>query len=63
MIITSAAATVDTPYGAAGVDWKLENGTFSVTVQVPLGADCELVLPSGETRKLTSGVHTASCGI
>lgn len=59
--ITSASACVETPYGEASVDWKLENGSFAVTVHVPLGANCELVLPSGETRKLAGGVHTASC--
>lgn len=59
--ITSASATVDTPYGEAGADWRIENGAFTVSVQVPIGTECELVLPSGETRKLTSGTHTASC--
>ncbi len=61
--ITSAAAEVDTPYGVAGSDWKLEGGTFTITVKVPIGTDCELVLPSGETKKLASGTHTASCAV
>ena len=61
--ITSAAATVNTPYGETGSDWRIEEGRFTVTVRVPIGAECELVMPDGSKKKLTSGTHTASCSL
>ena len=58
--LTSARATVDTPYGAAGSDWKIENGTLTVTVTVPVGATCDVTLPGGTAKTFGSGVYTLS---
>jgi len=55
--ITSAAASVETPYGTAASDWKVENGEFSITVQVPVGTECELRLPDGTQKTLKSGTY------
>ena len=59
--LTWARAAVRTPYGQAGADWKIENGTFSVTVRVPMGTRCKLTLPHGTEKVYPSGTHTAAC--
>lgn len=46
-----------TPYGKIQVRWDIQNGIFSVTVNVPVSATCQLVLPSGKEFELHSGVH------
>lgn len=56
--ITSAAATHLTPYGPAGIDWKVLDGQLLVTVIIPTGATGDLVLPNGETITLQSGTHS-----
>lgn len=61
--LTAASAVVNTPYGEASSDWKAENGTFTITVRVPVSTSCELVMPNGETQKLASGTYTFSCGL
>ena len=59
--LTWARAAVRTPYGQAGADWKIENGTFSVTVRVPMGTRCKLTLPNGTEKVYPSGTPTAAC--
>ena len=55
--LTYAKATVDTPYGEILSAWRIENGEFSLQVKVPVGTACEVVLPSGESRSLSSGCY------
>lgn len=59
--ITSARGSVKTPYGLAVSGWKMENGRFSIEVQVPVSATCLLTLPDGQTHTLASGRHAFSC--
>ena len=59
--LTWAKGGVRTPYGQASVDWRIEDGTFSITVQVPMGTKCRLDLPDGTHQVYDSGRHTASC--
>ena len=59
--ITWAKGSVDTPYGVAGASWKLQDGRFSIEVEVPVGTTCRLTLPDGTERTLASGRHSASC--
>ncbi|WP_448719594.1 family 78 glycoside hydrolase catalytic domain [Microbacterium natoriense] len=40
-----AAASVDTPYGALAIDWRLEDGVLNASVEVPFGATGALDLP------------------
>lgn len=56
--LTWAKGEVMTPYGPATSDWKIENSTFTLTVTVPAGTDCEVILPSGKTETVGQGVHT-----
>ena len=46
-----------TPYGKIQVRWEIQNGIFSVTINVPVSTTCLLVLPSGKEFELHSGVH------
>lgn len=59
--LTYAKTEILTPYGKAISDWKLENGRFELTVQVPVSATCHLTLPDGTEKVLGSGVHAFSC--
>ncbi len=61
--LTSARGETETPYGQIVSDWKVENGTFSIQVKVPVGSVCELTLPDGTRKELSSGAHTASCAM
>lgn len=59
--LTWAKGGVRTPYGEARVDWKIDGGTFTVNLQVPVGTKCRLTLPDGTQTVYDSGRHTASC--
>ena len=59
--ITWAKGSVITPYGKAASEWKVENGTFTVTIQVPVGTTCQLTLPDGTEKSFPSGRYTESC--
>ena len=59
--LTSAKASVETPYGTAASEWKAENGKFTLTVTVPVDTACEVVLPNGEAKTVGSGKFTFSC--
>lgn len=56
--LTSAKGEVNCPYGKIVSDWQLNGETFTIRVEVPVGTECELILPSGETHTLKSGTYT-----
>lgn len=56
--ITFARGSVDTPYGIIVSDWKLDGKTFCIEVTVPIGTKCELRLPEGSVKELSSGVYS-----
>lgn len=56
--LTWAKSHVVSPYGLVASHWKIENGVFTISVQVPVGATCYLTLPSGVSHTLSSGRHT-----
>ena len=56
--LTSAEASVRTPYGVAAAAWTLKDGAFTLRATVPVGTSCEITLPGGETRTVGSGAHT-----
>ena len=58
--LTSAEGEVVTPFGRIKSAWKLENGTFRVSLTVPVGCECELALPSGRRETLQSGSYEFS---
>ena len=59
--LTWAKGHVNTPYGPAGAEWKIEDGTFTVQIQVPVGTACRLTLPDGTEKTYGSGKYAASC--
>lgn len=59
--LTWAEAHTQTPYGKACSHWKIEGNRFVLTVEVPAGTTCEVVLPDRTKRTLTKGIHTLQC--
>ena len=55
--LTDAKAELRTPYGKAASSWKIENGSFSLSVTVPLGCICDVCLPSGKRETVLSGTY------
>ena len=56
--LTNARAQVETAYGTAAVEWRIEGGEFIMNVRVPMGTTCEAKLPDGTKTTLGSGEHT-----
>ena len=56
--LTWAEGGVMTPYGKAGSKWNIEGTTFTLTVTVPVGTRCQVVLPGGRTETVGSGTWT-----
>lgn len=61
--LTSAEATVRTAFGYASSAWRLNGGTFSLRVEVPVSTTAEVVLPDGTTYDVDSGTHEFSCPV
>ena len=61
--LTGAKAWTETPYGRAGAAWTIRDGKMTVTVDVPVGASCEVVLPDGASRNCASGQHQFVCAM
>ena len=55
--IRNAKAEIDTPYGIAASDWKLEGDKFALKVTVPVGCRCEVVMPDGKKHNCGSGEY------
>jgi alpha-L-rhamnosidase len=53
--LTSAAASHETPYGRASIEWQSNDGGYSVTVEVPTGATARVELPGHEPHDVGSG--------
>ena len=59
--ITSARGSTDSPYGKIVSDWKIEEGIFSLDIEVPAGTKCAVTLPDGTTSEYGSGNWHLSC--
>lgn len=59
--LTSAEASVRTPYGTASCAWELRAGVLTLQVEVPVSATAEVVLPDGATHVVASGTHEFTC--
>ncbi len=53
-----AKASVKTPYGIAGCEWRKEKNKFTILITVPVSCICEAILPSGKNYTLKSGEYT-----
>ena len=58
--LTSARADLDCPYGRITSSWRIDDGTFDLTVIVPPGTTATIVLPDGETHEAGAGEHVFS---
>ncbi|MGX5682345.1 family 78 glycoside hydrolase catalytic domain [Schumannella luteola] len=55
--LTSADGSVVTPYGRASSSWRIDDGRFALTVEVPVSTTCTVVLPDGSEHERSSGRH------
>ena len=55
--LTSAKASVTSPYGRITSEWSIENGTFTLRVSVPVSTSCVVTLPSGKSVTAGSGEY------
>ena len=49
--ITYAKGYHISPYGKIAVDWKIENKKFLISVEVPVNAECVLIMPYSNNEK------------
>lgn len=61
--ITYACGETLTPYGTVKSKWKLENGKFRLKISVPVGTECNVILPSGKELCTGSGDYEYECEI
>lgn len=59
--LTHARGETICPYGKIVSEWRFENGVFTLSVTVPVSAECTVVLPDGKTFATASGNYTYSC--
>jgi alpha-L-rhamnosidase len=52
-----AGARVRTPRGEAAVEWRVEDGTLRLRVEVPATSTAEVWLPGAEPVELGGGTH------
>lgn len=55
--LTSCDVSVKTPRGEFVSHWRMESGTFHLKVQIPQGSRATVILPSGKSTVVESGVH------
>ena len=61
--LTEAKAWTETPYGKAQAEWKLNGGKITVKITVPVGTECELVLPDGTRQLFSSGMYEKTAAL
>lgn len=59
--LTRAEAVHDSRRGRVRSAWSIAGGTFSLEVEVPPGAEAEVVLPNGSRTSAGPGVHPFAC--
>lgn len=61
--LTYADAVVGTVHGRIRSGWKLEDGLFSLYVEIPDGVEAEILLPDGSACRQTTNRGTYQCRI
>lgn len=56
-----AKASLKTPYGQIVSQWNIGQGEFRLNIEVPVSAECTVLLPDGSKIKASSGKHAFSC--
>ena len=57
--LTSASASHETPWGRAGISWRIAGGELSVTMTVPPNCAATADLPGQPAARLAPGTHQA----
>jgi alpha-L-rhamnosidase len=55
--------TLESPAGLIEVEWRQQNGTFTLELRVPAGAEAEVRLPNGAETTLSGGNHVLECSL
>lgn len=55
--LTFAEATVQSPYGEIRSKWTKTNDAFTLCIKVPVSTTCTVVMPSGKTYEVGSGIY------
>lgn len=55
--LTHAEGHTITPYGRLSVHWEVKDNIFSLDLKVPDGTESQIILPSGEVKKVSSGEY------
>lgn len=58
--LTSVSASTETLYGKISVDWKIENNTFLLNVEVPVNSRARIILPDKQSHDVGSGKYSYS---
>lgn len=58
--VTWVKASVDTPRGPVAVHWRIDNGVFHLSLDVPPGLAAQVRLPGQEPKPAASGHHELS---
>jgi alpha-L-rhamnosidase len=53
--VTWANASKETPFGTVKVDWKIENGLYTMNIKIPVGSTARVILPKGMTGYKLNG--------
>lgn len=56
--LTSAEARLDTPYGPIASSWHIQDGRFTLDVEVAAGTEADVTMPDGASHQLGPGSHT-----
>lgn len=59
--LTFAEATLDCPYGRIRSAWRIDEGRFTLDVEVPPGTEAEVVLPDGSRSTVVPGSWSSWC--
>lgn len=61
--LKSVSASYETLYGKVSVDWKVQDGIFTLVVEIPVNSTAKVILPNKETRTVGSGKYTFTARI
>jgi alpha-L-rhamnosidase len=56
-LLTHAAARLDTIHGRYESRWRIEQGSFTLDLQVPANCSATVQLPDGRSEEVTAGAH------
>ena len=58
--LSHAQASLRTPYGLLASDWRRDAEGLHLSVDVPVGTETEVVLPTSKPEQVREGLHAAS---